>query len=50
MIYKTGDLFADIESLIKGPTVLLLPHVCNNVHKWGSEKLTRGGSPTLMFT
>lgn len=36
MIYKTGDLFADIESLIKGPTVLLLPHVCNNAHKWGA--------------
>lgn len=36
MIYKTGDLFADIESLIKGPKVLLLPHICNNVHKWGA--------------
>lgn len=36
MIYKTGDLFNDIESLIKGQKVLLIPHVCNNVHKWGA--------------
>jgi len=36
MRYKTGDLFQDIDNLIKGQTVLLIPHVCNNVHKWGA--------------